>query len=211
MTAWIWLGRQSVSERLKRRTGLVMSLIPVALWTSASLYLLRQPPPLRIDLILPFHVCYFLNLLLPVMLWRRSYFLFEISYFMVMAGCLQALLTPDIPQAFPHFLNIRYFFVHIGLVQSILYAVFVYGFRPSWSSLGRSFLWINLYFVFVAGVNYSLGTNFMYICQKPPTPTLLDLFGEWPWYLLGGELLALVLFTLVMLPFALKIPRVRPQ
>lgn len=203
---WIWLGRQSVSELAKRRIALVMSLIPAALWISASIYLLRQPPPLRLDLILPFHVCYFLNLLLPVMLWRRSYFLFEISYFMVMAGCLQALLTPDIPQSFPHYLNIRYFFVHIGLVQSILYAVFVYGFRPTWSSFGKSFLWSNIYFLFVAGVNYALNTNFMYICHKPPTPTLLDLFGEWPWYILGGELLALVLFTLVMLPFAFRRP-----
>ncbi len=188
-----------------------MALIPVVLWTLAGVQIARDPGPLRLDLILPFHVCYFLNLLMPVMLWRKSYFLFEISYFMVMAGCIQALLTPDIPQSFPDTLNIRYFFVHIGLVQSILFAIFVYGFRPTWHSFGKSFLWSNIYFVFISGINYLLDTNFMYLRHKPPTPTLLDLFGEWPWYILGGELLALVLFTVVMLPFALRIPRLRIQ
>jgi hypothetical integral membrane protein (TIGR02206 family) len=201
MFCWIYAGRKLKSELSKRRLGLAMSLIPVAIWASVSIHLLQAPPPLRLDLILPFHICYFLNLLLPVMLWRKAYFLFEVSYFMVMAGCIQALLTPDMPQSFPHPFNIRYFFVHIGLAQSILYAIFVYGFRPGWRSLGKSFLWSNIYFVFVAGVNVLLGTNFMYLCTKPPSPTLLDLFGDWPWYILGGELLALVLFVVVLLPF----------
>lgn len=201
MICWIYVGRQLRSDLQQRRLALVMSLIPVSIWAVNSIALLFAEPPLRWDLILPFHVCYFLNLVLPFMLWRKSYFLFEISYFMVMAGCIQALLTPDIPQSFPHPFNIKYFFVHIGLAQSILYAVFVYGFRPSWRSFGKAFLWSNIFFVFVAGVNIVLGTNFMYLCQKPPTPTLLDLFGDWPWYILGGELLALVLFTVVMLPF----------
>jgi hypothetical integral membrane protein (TIGR02206 family) len=139
-----------------------------------------------------------------VLLWRRSYFLFEVSYFLIMAGCIQALFTPDLQTVFPDYINIRYFFVHIGLVQSILYAIFVYGFRPTWRSFGKSFLWSNVYFVFVIGVNALLGTNFMYLRQKPPTPTLLDLFGDWPWYIAGAELLALVLFAVVMLPFAFR-------
>ncbi|MCB0533813.1 MAG: TIGR02206 family membrane protein [Lewinellaceae bacterium] len=210
IVCWIFVGRQLTNELQQRRLALLMSLIPVAIWASVSVQLLQAPPPLRLDLILPFHICYFLNLLLPFMLWRKSYFLFEVSYFMVMAGCIQALLTPDIPQSFPHPFNIRYFFVHIGLAQSILFAVFVYGFRPTWRSFGKAFLWSNIYFVFVAGINLLLGTNFMYLCKKPPNPTLLDLFGEWPWYILGGELLAVVLFTVVLLPF-LRITRPAPE
>jgi len=209
MFGWIYLGRQTVSEINKRRIALVMSLIPVVIWTAGSVQLACSDNPIDIGLLLPFHVCYFLNLLMPVMLWRRSYFLFEISYFMVMAGCIQALITPDLQQSFPDMLNIRYFFVHIGLAQSILFAIWVYGFRPTWASLGKSLLWANIYFVFVAAINYALGTNFMYLCHKPPAPTMLDLFGDWPWYILGGELLALALFTVVMLPFVVR-RRLRP-
>jgi hypothetical integral membrane protein (TIGR02206 family) len=78
----------------------------------------------------------------------------------------------------------------------------VYRFRPSWQSFGRAFLWTNVYFVLVLGINYLLGTNFMYLNQKPPNASLLDLFGEWPWYIVGAEFLCLMMFTLVMLPFA---------
>lgn len=197
---WITLGRR-LDALNQRRLGLVMALIPAAIWTVSSLWLVFNTKPVDLNLVLPFHVCYFLNLVLPIMLWRRSYFLFEIFYFIVMAGCVQALLTPDLQTAFPDHYNVRYFFVHIGLAQSILYAIFVYGFRPTWRSLVKSFLWTNGFLVFILGLNWLLDTNFMYLRRKPPTPTLLDLFGDWPWYILGGELLALVLFTVVMLPF----------
>ncbi|MBL7804395.1 MAG: TIGR02206 family membrane protein [Saprospiraceae bacterium] len=206
MVVWIGYGARQKTELGRRRVGLAMSLIPALIWLSSSAWLMFNMEPLDLGLVLPFHICYFLNLLLPVMLWQRNYFLFEVSYFMVMAGCIQALLTPDLQTTFPDHYNVRYFFVHIGLAQSVLYAIIVYRFRPTWRSLGKSLLWSNVYFVFVAVINWVLGTNFMYLRQKPPSPTLLDLFGAWPWYILGGEVLALILFTVVMLPFALRRP-----
>lgn len=204
MAFWIYLGRRVGSDRAQRQVGLAMSLIPIAVWATANIHMLNGAAPVRLDLVLPFQVCYFLNLLMPVMLWRRSYPIFEVAYFMVMAGCIQALLTPDFPQSFPNLMNIRYFFIHIGLAQSILFAIFVYDFQPTWAGLRKSLLWANAYLVFAACLNLALDTNFMYLCRKPPTATLLDLFGEWPWYILGGELLALVLFAVVMLPFQFR-------
>jgi hypothetical integral membrane protein (TIGR02206 family) len=199
---WIWLGRKQTTELGQRRIGLIQSLIPAGLWIVLSLYMVLFEQPVDLGLVLPFHISYFMNLMLPFMLWRRSFFLFEITYYMVMGGCIQSLLTPALDHGFPHYLNFRFFVVHMGLLQSILYAIFVYRFRPTWQSFGRAFLWTNLYFVFVLGINYLLGTNFMYLSKKPNVPTLLDLFGEWPWYIIGAEFLCLMMFTLVMLPFA---------
>ena len=200
---WIWLGRRQAHEHGQRRIGLIMSLIPATLWACLSVYMILNANPVDLGLVLPFHVCYFINLLIPVLMWKRSYFLFEIFYFMVMAGCVQALITPDVQYAFPHFMNVRYFTIHICLAQSMLYAIFVFDFRPSWNSLKKSFLWSNIYFAFIIVVNAILDTNFMYLRRKPNAATLLDLFGDWPWYIIGAEFLALALFTLVMLPFAL--------
>jgi len=199
---WIWLGRRQTTVLGERKIGLIQSLIPAVLWVGVSLYMAFMEQPVNLDLVLPFHISYFMNLVLPFMLWRRSFFLFEITYYMVMGGCIQSLITPGLEHGFPHYLNFRFFIVHMGLIQSILYAIFVYGFRPTWQSFGRAFLWTNIYFVGVLGINYWLGTNFMYLSKKPPNPSLLDLFGEWPWYIIGGEFLCLMMFTLAMLPFA---------
>ncbi len=199
---WIRLGKKQTTDLGERRIGLIQSLIPAVIWVAMSLYMVFFESPVDLGLVLPFHISYFMNLLLPIMLWRRSFFLFEITYYMVMGGCIHSLLTPALDHGFPHYLNFRFFLVHMGLIQSILYAIFVYGFRPTWQSFGRAFLWTNIYFVFVLGINHLLGTNFMYLSNKPSHPSLLDLFGEWPWYIVGAEFLCLMMFTLVMLPFA---------
>ena len=49
-----------------------------------------------------------------------------------------------------------------------------------------------------------MGTNYSYTMAKPDGTSVLDLFGGWPWYILGGELIMMVLFTLLMMPFAFK-------
>ena len=58
--------------------------------------------------------------------------------------------------------------------------------------------------VFVTGVNYLLGSNYMYSMHKPETASALDLMGPWPWYLFTAQFVALFLFVLLYLPFALQ-------
>jgi uncharacterized membrane protein YwaF len=59
-------------------------------------------------------------------------------------------------------------------------------------------------------VNVAFGTNYMYLLRKPSAPTLLDHLGPWPWYLAGAELVGLLLFLLLYLPFRRRRPPERP-
>ena len=76
------------------------------------------------------------------------------------------------------------------------------GFRPTWASVWRTILVLNVYMLLVTGLNYLIGSNYMYTLGKPATASLLDAMGPWPWYVLVGEVVALLLFLLLYLPFA---------
>jgi uncharacterized membrane protein YwaF len=49
-----------------------------------------------------------------------------------------------------------------------------------------------------------LKTNFGYLAHPPPNPSLIDHLGPWPYYIIGLETIALVLFLLLTLPFMQK-------
>jgi uncharacterized membrane protein YwaF len=53
--------------------------------------------------LLPFHVCYFFTFVLPFLHYYRSYAVFEITYFWVLAGCTQGLIPADLDEVFPHY------------------------------------------------------------------------------------------------------------
>jgi hypothetical integral membrane protein (TIGR02206 family) len=196
LTAMIYYGRKA-SEKNQQKIGLAHALATTGVWALLNV-VIYQYNGLMWSALLPFHVCYFFNLVLPFLHSKRSYQIFEIAYFWVLAGCIQGLVTPDLEETFPHYFNIRYFVVHLGLVMSVLYATVIYRFRPTWKGILRAMLVGNIYMFFAHIVNLCLGTNFMYV-EKAPPATILDLFGEH--YLFWAEFAATFLFCILMLPF----------
>lgn len=151
---------------------------------------------------LPLNFCNLAGLLVPVLMWTPNRKVHEFLYYMVLAGTLQAILTPDLEQAFPHFGYFAYWIVHSGLVVYVILVTATMRLVPSLKGILRTFVWLNVYAAAIYGFNAVLGTNYMYMTHKPPTPTLLDVFGPWPWYILVCEGAALVLFLLSYLPVA---------
>ena len=86
----------------------------------------------------------------------------------------------------------------------MIYMTAIEGFRPTWQSVWKTMLALNVYFLFVAGINYVIDSNYMYTMAKPETASLLDLMGPWPWYIAVCEFVALGLFALLYAPFALS-------
>ena len=73
--------------------------------------------------------------------------------------------------------------------------------RPTLSSLKTAFIALNLFLFISTIVNIILEANYFWICWKPPMASLLDFMGPWPWYIIAGELVALIHFILAYLPF----------
>ncbi|MBL4905624.1 MAG: TIGR02206 family membrane protein [Flavobacteriaceae bacterium] len=149
---------------------------------------------------LPLHICSFMALIIPIVSLTRKYLYYEVLFFLVLSGTFQSLVTPT-EYNFMNFPFLRYWLVHAGLVIFMLYATFIYKMRPTFKSVIRAFLGMQVYMVLMFIVNSILGSNYFYTNRKPEAATMLDLFGEWPYYVIGIELIVIPYFLLIYLPF----------
>lgn len=158
-----------------------------------------------IQTMLPLHLCSVLVWLGALMLVTKNYRIYEFMYFMGIGGAIQALATPDLGiYGFPHFRFFQTFISHGLIVTSAIYMTVVEGFRPTWKSMLRVFVWTNLYAGIVYFVNIAIGSNYLMINHKPELPSLLDLLPDWPIYILYMEVIGIVTMLLLYLPFAVK-------
>ena len=193
---WIWLptySKKNLTKPRQEQLGIVLGLIVMSNYL-AWVGLEAIAGTFDSKLHLPFHLCRFANLAIPfVMIWKKER-LFQVLYFWGMSGMLQGAITPDVTHGFPHFHYFRFFIGHNGMVLVLIYAIVVFDLRPTLKGLWDSFLALNAFLVFAAIVNLILGSNYFWICGKPPVPTILDYFGPWPWYIIVVMFLTLMHF-----------------
>ncbi|UCC94736.1 MAG: TIGR02206 family membrane protein [Candidatus Omnitrophota bacterium] len=154
---------------------------------------------------LPLHLCgiaVFISILLMI---TKDYTLYEVLYFWGLAGVTQAILTPDIGiYGFPHYRFFHIFLSHGLVISTVFYMTIVERFRPVIASIKKVFIIINIYFIFIIFINIITDGNYLFICRKPETPSLLDFLGPWPWYILSLEFVGLASLFLLYTPFLLK-------
>ncbi|HLO16324.1 MAG TPA: TIGR02206 family membrane protein [Anaerolineales bacterium] len=163
-----------------------------------------------IETMLPLQVCSLLVWLGGLMLVTKSYNIYEFMYFLGIAGGLQALATPDLGiYGFPHFRFFQTFLSHGLVVTAAIYMTVVERFRPTWKSMVRVFIWMNIYAGIIYFVNSYIGSNYLMINHKPDLPSILDLLPPWPIYILYMELIGVISMLLLYLPFVVKDLRYR--
>ena len=72
-----------------------------------------------------------------------------------------------------------------------LFFAIVLGYRIKESSWYKVFLLCQLLILFVGLANFMIGSNYMYLTEKPLVNNPM-IIGEWPWYILGFEILGLI-------------------
>ena len=150
---------------------------------------------------LPLQLCDVAIFVAAAALWTRRPLLVEVTYFWGLAGTIQALLTPDLPQHFPSYPYFQYYIAHGGVVASALILVVGLRIHPRPWAVAKVAGLTLAYAAFVGLVDAVTGADYMYLRAKPPSATPLDLLGPWPWYIGGATLIAVALFAVLDAPF----------
>jgi hypothetical integral membrane protein (TIGR02206 family) len=152
---------------------------------------------------LPLALCNMGVLVAAVACWFPRPLLVELTYYLGLAGALQAVVTPDLTSPFPHLVFFEFVVGHVGIVFAAVFLVVGLHCRPRRGSVLRVF-WIGCaYTAFVGLVDGLTNANYMFLRLPPAEWTLLSALGPWPWYVVSAAGVALALFSLLDLPFAL--------
>jgi len=153
---------------------------------------------------LPLELCNLVLIACIIALFWPNQLITEITYFCGLGGVLQATLTPDLSQGFPSWNFILFFWSHGVTLVSIIFLISAREFRPRKGSIRRMMIVLNCYALVVGVIDAIGGWNYGYLCRKPyGHPSLLDVLGPWPWYILSLEAVAFLTFLLLSLPWRL--------
>ena len=153
---------------------------------------------------MPFELCTINAYLLGILLiFRPSYAIFEVVYFWAMAGTVHGIITPRLFAGYPHYLFFEYFITHTGVVLAALILIFRYNWKVTWLSLCRSLLWLQVPALINLVFDFTFEVNYMFMRELPKISSVLDYFGQWPWYIFACEVFGLASFIFYLLPFML--------
>ncbi len=152
---------------------------------------------------LPLHLCNISPIFMFLAYYFKNRLAWSVFFLWIMAGTFQSLLTPTLTESFPHYEWWRYWIIHVWLVTGAFYGIFVLGYRMKFKDIFYGLFWINILAFSVYFIDVIIGANYMYMVAKPDGKTMYDLLGDWPYYILQLEFVALLLFSLIYLPFYL--------
>jgi hypothetical integral membrane protein (TIGR02206 family) len=150
---------------------------------------------------MPLELCDVSLLLVILALLTLKPAVFDLAYYWGLAGASMSLLTPNLPESSPAYLSVQFFLDHGLIVTAVLYLAWSGQARPRPGSVAKAMLALNIFAAIIGTFDFLFKTDYMFLCAKPLTVSLLTFLGPWPWYILGAEGVAVVLFLLLYLPF----------
>ena len=166
----------------RQMTGWVMLVLGTA-WTIVSL----DPSQFDIRESLPLHLCDILRPVLALGLITGNEHALTLTYYWGIILNPQAIITPDVIYYFdPRWLRFAtYWFFHITALAIPLALTFGLGYRPTWKgyrfAVGVTPVWM----ASVMAVNARTDGNYGFLNHAPGSPSIINLLGPWPWYILA--------------------------
>ncbi len=200
--AWwlVRLGRAHAGTDAERRFGRMFAVAILA-FTLPLQILSMTPERWHIGRSLPLQLCDLAWMAATYALWSQRRWAATLTYYWGLTLTTQAVLTPDLASPFPDPGYIMFWGTHLLVVWAAIYLTWGLGVSPDWRSYRTAVLttaaWAGTMFVF----NVIADTNYGYLNGKPRAASALDLFGDWPWYLLVEAIIVLTVWALITLPW----------
>jgi len=144
---------------------------------------------------LPLHMCGMSGIMSILLLFNFNAKIAHFVFYWGFTGGFYSLLTPEFDQGDQGFFFYSYFISHGGLILTCLYIIIHQKFRPEVNSWLKIFLFTQIAALLVGLFNWATGSNYMYLLNPPKVENPL-IIGNWPWYILVFEALALLHFYL---------------
>ncbi|EMY76923.1 TIGR02206 family protein [Leptospira weilii serovar Ranarum str. ICFT] len=202
------IARKDSSGNVSKKIGQILAWILILNYIVYVIYRIDSGHwEIRYDL--PMEFCNWAMIVTSIALLTHNRTFAELSYFWVLSGSINGVITPDLQVTFPHIYFFIFFIAHSGLVIASLYLVFGLKLEPRPWAVLRAFLYSQTFFATAFAVDYALDGNYGYMMSKPAAGSALDYLGEWPYYLMQMQLIGFAFFFLLYLPFYFKNRKIR--
>jgi hypothetical integral membrane protein (TIGR02206 family) len=202
----VWIGRRFRGKpegELFTRVFAVLQLVV----TFGFMIFWLIPPFFDLHQSLPLHLSDILRLVSGYALLRRRPWAVALTYYWGLTLNPQAMLTPDLhPDIAPVLEIVSYWSQHVLVMWAVIYLTWGLGLHPNWRSYRLTLAVSAGWAVVVLAINSALGTNYGYLNRKPGGGSLLDLMGDWPWYLLAAFALLAAAWALITWPWTWRRP-----
>ncbi|AOP35464.1 hypothetical protein A0128_17445 [Leptospira tipperaryensis] len=199
----LWVARKDPSGNVSKKIGQALAWILILNYIVYVMYRIDSGHwEIRYDL--PMEFCNWAMIVTSIALLTHNRTFAELSYFWVMSGSINGVITPDLQVTFPHIYFFIFFIAHSGLVIASLYIVFGLRLEPRPWAVLRTFLYSQIFFASAFAIDYLLDGNYGYMMAKPSAGSALDLLGEWPYYLIQMQMIGLGFFFVLYMPFYFK-------
>lgn len=197
----VLLGRRhrgtAAADRFSCAFGITLWVLTVVWFTWNIL-----PSNFDITLAIPLHLSDVLRFVSGLALITKARWALAATYYWGLTLNPQAMLTPNLVYSTTPTIDfVAYWSQHVLVMWATIYLTWGLDKRPDWRSYRVAILitliWAAVTFTFNAAFN----TNYGYLNRRPSTPSLFDLFGPWPVYLLVAFVLVITVWALITVPW----------
>ncbi len=183
--------------------------VNVLLWQFIKAYVAYLPPtdpayvPYNWNEDLPLNPCNWLSFVALAYSYFPKAWMWHLLYFFVWVFTFNAIITPALYENFPHFTFCKFWIAHTGLVMFVIHLNRLQAPTIGFRNLVQAYAYLQVFTLLCLATNSLVGaqSNYFFLSHKPFSASILDILGDWPYYIIQGDIIAFGLFVLAWLPY----------